>query len=89
LFSRARLIIPGHTLHSHRNVSNKPAVELIITTARLGRFFQEIGRPVTDSLAPPTPEEFAHFIEVAVSYGYVMGSPEDNAAVGTLRVRVS
>jgi quercetin dioxygenase-like cupin family protein len=74
--------IPGHTLHAHRNVSNEPAVELIITTARLGRFFQEIGRPVTDSLAPPTPAEFAHFIDVAVSYGYVLGSPEDNAAVG-------
>ena len=61
--------IPGHVPHAHRNVSNEPAVELIITTARLGRFFQEIGRPVTDSLAPPTPAEFAHFIDVAVSYG--------------------
>src|ERR1700724_1845730 len=76
------LRIPGHVPHAHRNVSNEPAVELIITTARLGRFFQEIGRPVTDSLAPPTPPEFAHFIDVAVSYGYVLGSPGDNAAVG-------
>ena len=81
--------IPGHTLHAHRNVSNEPAVELIITTARLGRFFQEIGRPVTDSLAPPTPEEFAHFIDVAVSYGYVLGSPEDNAAVGITVPQIS
>jgi uncharacterized RmlC-like cupin family protein len=81
--------IPGHVPHAHRNVSNEPAVELIITTARLGRFFQEIGRPVTDSLAPPTPEEFAHFIDVAVSYGYVLGSPEDNAAVGITVPQIS
>src|ERR1700724_622248 len=78
-----------HDAHAHRNVSNEPAVELIITTARLGRFFQEIGRPVTDSLAPPTPEEFAHFIDVAVSYGYVLGSPEDNAAVGITVPQIS
>ena len=57
--------IPGDVLHAHRNVTDEPAVDLIITTARLGRFFKEIGRPVTDSLKPPTPEEVAHFVEVS------------------------
>jgi quercetin dioxygenase-like cupin family protein len=74
--------IPGHLPHAHRNVSDEPAVELIVTTARLGRFFQEIGRPVVGALAPPTAAEIGRFTEVAVSYGYVLGTPEENAAVG-------
>ena len=45
-------------------VSNEPAVDLIVTTARLGRFFEEIGRPVTDSPQPPTPDELAYFLNV-------------------------
>ena len=43
-------------------MSNEPAVDLIVTTARLGRFFEEIGRPVTDSPQPPTPDELAYFL---------------------------
>ena len=74
--------IPGDVLHAHRNVSDEPAVDLIITTARLGRFFKEIGRPVIDSLEPPTPEDIAHFVEASAKYGYVLGTPEENAAVG-------
>jgi quercetin dioxygenase-like cupin family protein len=37
--------IPAGIPHAHRNVSDEPAVELVITAARLGRFFQEIARP--------------------------------------------
>jgi uncharacterized RmlC-like cupin family protein len=74
--------VPGNLAHAHRNISNEDAIELIVTTARIGRFFQQIGRPVTDSMAPPTADELAHFVEVAVSYGYVLGSSEENAAVG-------
>jgi quercetin dioxygenase-like cupin family protein len=74
--------VPGDVLHAHRNVSTEPAVDLIVTTARLGRFFAEIGREVTDSPAPPTPDELAHFVETSVRYGYVLATPEENAAVG-------
>ncbi|MFL6082590.1 MAG: cupin, partial [Mycobacterium sp.] len=55
---------------------------LIVTTARLGRFFAEVGRPVTDSLQPPASEEVANFVAVSEKYGYVLGTPEENAAVG-------
>jgi len=34
-----------------RNVSAQPAVDLI-TTAKLGRFFEEIGRPVNGAPEP-------------------------------------
>jgi quercetin dioxygenase-like cupin family protein len=74
--------IPGDIPHAIRNVTDEPAVALIITTARMGRFFQEIGRPVADAPAPPTPAALAHFVNVAVSFGYILGSPEENAAVG-------
>jgi uncharacterized RmlC-like cupin family protein len=74
--------VPGHMPHAHRNISDEPAIELIVTTARIGRFFQQIGRQVVGSIAPPTAAEVNHFVEVAISYGYVLGSPEENAAVG-------
>ena len=40
--------VPPGTPHAHRNVSHDPAVDLLITTARLGRFFQHVGKPATD-----------------------------------------
>lgn len=74
--------VPGDTPHAWRNVTDEPAVDLIVTTARLGRFFAEVGRPVTGTLTPPTAEEVAHFVAVSEKYGYVLGTPEENAAVG-------
>jgi quercetin dioxygenase-like cupin family protein len=73
--------VAGGMLHAHRNISDHPAIELVITTARLGRFFREIARPIT-SPQPPTPDEFDRFVAVAAQYGYILGTPEENAAVG-------
>ena len=61
-------------------MSDEPAVELGITTARLGRFFQEVAR--TGLTHPPTPIELAEFVAVATRYGYALGTPEQDAAVG-------
>ncbi|MCW2659244.1 MAG: hypothetical protein JWP83_396 [Mycobacterium sp.] len=72
--------IPGGTPHAHRNVSDEPAVELVITTARLGRFFQEVAR--TGVTHPPTLSELAEFVAAATRYGYDLGTPEQNAAIG-------
>jgi quercetin dioxygenase-like cupin family protein len=72
--------IPAGTPHAHRNVSDEPAVELVITTARLGRFFQEVAR--TGVTHPPTPIELAEFVAVATRYGYDLATPEQNAAIG-------
>jgi quercetin dioxygenase-like cupin family protein len=74
--------IPGHVPHARRNVSAEPAVDLIVTTARLGRFLQKVGRPVTDSFVPPTLAQLMHFLDAAADYGYLMSSPEANAAIG-------
>ena len=74
--------IPAGTPHAHRNLSPDPAVDLMITTTRLGQFFTEAGRPVTGSPQPPAPEDVARFTAVATRYGHTLGTPEENAAVG-------
>jgi hypothetical protein len=63
-------------------VTDEPPIDLIVATARLGRFFEDVGGPVTDALASPTVEEVANFIAVSEKYGYVLSTREDNAAVG-------
>jgi quercetin dioxygenase-like cupin family protein len=42
------LHVPGGERHGWRNVSSGPLVAFIITTTRLGQFFQEVGRPMAD-----------------------------------------
>ena len=74
--------IPPGTMHAHRNVSSEPAVDLVITTPKLGRFFEEIGQPVSASPEPPSPEYIERFVATAIAYGYVLGTPEENAAAG-------
>lgn len=39
--------VPGGAPHAFRNVSSEPMMACIITTAKIGRFFQEVGRPAT------------------------------------------
>ena len=76
--------VPGGSKHAFRNVSQEPCRQLITTTGKLGHFFQEIGRRIVpgEPLGPPTPEVLRHFLQVAAKYGYWLGSPEENAAIG-------
>jgi hypothetical protein len=75
--------VPGNARHAWRNVSGKPLVNLIITTKRLGRFFQDAGRPATGApQPPPTSEELARFAAISAKYGYWNATPEENAAEG-------
>jgi len=76
--------IPGGAKHAFRNKSSEPVVQLITTTPTLGRFFREIGKPITPGAAPllPTPEDLQHFERVASKYQHWLGTPEENAAIG-------
>jgi quercetin dioxygenase-like cupin family protein len=74
--------VPGGVHHAWRNVGSLPLVALLITTTKMGRFFQEVGRPVTDTPQPVTPKDLIHFATVAAEYGYWNATPEENAAVG-------
>lgn len=75
--------VPGHTKHGFRNVSGAPVSLLFVTTMRMGRFFREVGRPAaTVPPGPPNPAYLQRFFEITRRYGYWLGGPEDNAAVG-------
>jgi len=68
--------------HAWRNVSSESVVILIHTTPKMGRFFQEVGRPVTGTPQPVTAEDLARFLSVSATYGYWNATPEENAAIG-------
>jgi quercetin dioxygenase-like cupin family protein len=76
--------IPGNEKHAWRNVSAEDATALIITTAKLGNFLQEIGVTISGESQPlaPSPERLQHFVETGIRYGYWLGNPEENAAIG-------
>ncbi len=75
--------IPGGMKHAFRNRSAEPVVQLITTTPKLGRFFLEIGKPISFGMPPkaPTPDELQRFATVAAGYRYWLGTPEENVAV--------
>jgi quercetin dioxygenase-like cupin family protein len=70
--------------HAFRNPFAEPAVSIVSTTGKLGRFFQEVGRLVYPGppMSPPRPEELQHFMDVCNRYDYWVAPPEVNAAVG-------
>jgi quercetin dioxygenase-like cupin family protein len=76
--------IPGGMKHAHRNPSAEPVVEILTTTPRIGRFFQEVGRVIEPGIPPrpPTREEIERFQQAAARYGHWMASPAENAAFG-------
>jgi quercetin dioxygenase-like cupin family protein len=74
--------VSGGVPHAHRNISDQPAVDLIITTPRMGRFFREVGDPLGTSANQPTAQRLRHFMNMATKYGMQLGTPEENAVVG-------
>ena len=78
--------VPSGARHGFRNSSQQPVVQLITTTSKLGRFFQEIGRSIPEGAKgnPPTTDELQHFVQTSERYGYWLATPEENAAAGIL-----
>ena len=44
--------VPGDAKHAWRNRSPEPAVTIVVTTPRIGRFFREVGTPAAAKAAP-------------------------------------
>jgi hypothetical protein len=59
-------------------------INLVFTTSKHGRYFQEIGRPVAsdESAGLTTSNEIQHVLETAKRYGYWFATAEENASVG-------
>jgi quercetin dioxygenase-like cupin family protein len=75
--------IPAGIKHALRNTSSSPATAVLITQDRPYAFFREIARPVDGQPGtPPPPEELQQLFITAAKYGYWMGSPEENGAIG-------
>jgi quercetin dioxygenase-like cupin family protein len=74
--------VAGGARHAHRNVTDEDAVDLIITTPRMGEFFREIGVRISDVGRYTPAQRLSHFVETSLRYGMRLGTPEENAAVG-------
>jgi quercetin dioxygenase-like cupin family protein len=77
--------VPGNVKHAFRNRSALPAVSIIVSTAKLARFFEEVGVPPVQMGSPPRPareEVLRHFLTTAARYGYWNASPAENAEIG-------
>ena len=74
--------IPGNAKHAFRNRSQNPVLNLLFTTSKHGRYFQEIGRPLASVESVRPPGEIQHLLTTAQRYGYWFASPEENASVG-------
>jgi quercetin dioxygenase-like cupin family protein len=68
--------VPGCAKHAFRNHSSEPAVMIVTTTSRIGRFFREVASP------PAGSDPLLHFLATSERYGYWNATPEENAAVG-------
>lgn len=49
-------------------------MSILVTTPRMGRFFQEVAAPSGDPIE--------HFLATSERYGYWNATPEENAAAG-------
>jgi quercetin dioxygenase-like cupin family protein len=76
--------VPSDVRHALRNVSSAPASLILISTAKMGRFFREIGVPpgAGDLQAPTQLERLQHFLRTAERYGHWIATPEQNAEIG-------
>lgn len=76
--------VPQGVRHAWKNQSNEPAVAIIVTTSRLGRVFQEVGRPVAAEAFSSTPSlaDVQRFADVAARYHHWLANAEENAALG-------
>jgi quercetin dioxygenase-like cupin family protein len=78
------VVIPTNARHALRNISTVNARLFLVSDARIGRFFDEIGVPVVPGVppGPPTPEMLGTLLAVSARYEYWNASPEENAAIG-------
>jgi quercetin dioxygenase-like cupin family protein len=68
---------PRGVRHSFRNVGSTPSrMAVIITPAGLGKFFEEVGEPVTDPSSPPEGSpDIGRLVAVARMYGIEIPAP--------------
>ncbi len=78
------ICVPGSARHAIRNSSPSPTTILLATTPNIYEFFRELGKPYNpdEPPGPPTEEDMRRLLVLAEKYGYWIGSPQDNEAIG-------
>jgi len=76
--------IAGGVKHALRNQGEIAVSTILVTQEQVHRFFLELGEQLKPGASPaaPTPEVMQRLFEVAARYGYWLGSPAENAAIG-------
>jgi quercetin dioxygenase-like cupin family protein len=75
--------VPADARHAFRNVSPASATMILVSTAKMGRFFREIGAPIIPGAQPgPLADRIPHFLQIAERYGYWNATQDQNAEVG-------
>lgn len=82
--------VPPDAKHGWRNPGREPAVMYVISTSKLGKFFQEVGVPVQHGVASraPSAADIEAFMNTAARYGYWNATPQENAEVGIVLPRI-
>lgn len=71
------------TKHAWRNASGSIATMLIVTTVRMGMFLQQVSSSAdTNRNIQEASAQKENFLKLVQEYGYWLGSPEDNEAIG-------
>lgn len=69
--------------HAWRNASKSSASLLVVTTVRIGVFLQQASSPVETKLnSQVASTQKERFFKLVKEYGYWLGTPEDNKAIG-------
>jgi len=78
------IIIPGSVKHALRNISSVRVTLALVTKSELYSFFRELARPFNPNQPAVArgSEAMQQLFEVAAKYGYWLGSPAENAAIG-------
>jgi len=76
--------IAGRVKHALRNSGSTLVATVLVSENRLYQFFRELAKPLEAGAPPPvpTPEVMQQLFEVAARYGYRIGSPSENKAIG-------
>ena len=77
--------VPAGARHAFRNTGDDEAMMIIISTSKIGRFFQEVGVPTVSGAplsGPPSADHIRRFVETSARYGYWNATADENARVG-------
>jgi quercetin dioxygenase-like cupin family protein len=72
----------SNTKHAWRNASDASASMLVVTTVRVGDFLRQISGSADATMDNQAATQKEQVFKLVEAYGYWLGSPEDNRAIG-------